>query len=379
MSENSSSQDKTEQPTPKRKQDAVKKGDIAQSRDLSSFLMVAFVSLSIYLTAGPIRNDLFVLLTQFFNFEQWEHELSNQAVFKVIYMALLSGVKMIAMVLFISFFIAILAGFIMRGKLTFSTESLAFKVDKLDPIKGVKKMFSLNSFVEMIKSVLKFLFILCVALSVLYSFRDRIYVLSTLDSKVSIYAVFNILTYLLFSLLIPLAIIAAIDVPYQIWSYNKKLRMTKQEIKDETKNTDGNPEVKGRVRSIQRSMAQRKMLKDVPEANAIIVNPDHYAVALKYEHDSNAVPLVIAKGVDHMAERIKMIARENNVVVYREPPLARSLYYSTEIGEAIPAGLYLAVAKVLAYLFQVENNIRNEKNQLPHKPTHLDIPEDLLR
>ncbi len=376
MSENNSAQDKTEQPTPKRQQDAVNKGDVAQSKDLSSFLIMGFVGVTLYFSAKTTAKYIFDIFEHVYVFDKAVIVLSNKMLFSYFFTAIVEGVKSIFFVLFAAFFISFLSGFVLRGKFTYSIESLGLKLEKLDPVKGFKRMFSLNSFVEMIKSVLKFFFILCFAFVGLYLLREQIHALSKIDVTIAIYSMFNIISNIFLILLLPLFIICLIDVPYQLWSYAKKLRMTKQEIKDENKNTEGNPEVKGRIRAIQRSQSQRKMLQDVPTANAVIVNPDHYAVALRYEHDSNVAPIVVAKGVDHMADRIKTIARENSVVVYREPPLARSLYYSVDVGKAIPAGLYLAVAKILAYLYQVENNLRNEKNQLPDKPSNLDIPEE---
>lgn len=376
MSENNSSQDKTEQPTPKRQQDALNKGDVAQSKDLSSFLIMALVAAALFLSAKITASHIFDIFTKIYVFDADIIYRSNKALFENFYFSIIKGVNSILWVLLVAFIISFLSGFLLRGKFTYSAEALGIKLDKIDPVKGLKRMFSLNSFVEMIKSVLKFLFILCFAFFGLYLFRDQIYLLSKLDIEIAIYSSFSIMSNIFFMLLLPLFIITLIDVPYQLWSHTKKLRMTRQEVKDENKQTDGDPEVKGRIRAIQRSQAQRKMLQDVPNANAVIVNPDHYAVALRYEHNSNSVPIVVAKGVDHMADRIKTIARENKIVVYREPPLARSLYHTVDVGKMIPAGLYLAVAKVLAYLYQVENNLRNEENQLPDKPANLDIPEE---
>ncbi len=169
--------------------------------------------------------------------------------------------------------------------------------------------------------------------------------------------------------------VAGIDVPYQLWSHNKKLRMTLKEIKDEQKESNGNPEVKSKIRSVQREMAQQRMLQDVPEAQIIIVNPTHYAIALRYEDGKESAPRIIAKGVDLVSFRIREVASAHDIPIFTAPPLARALYYSTEIGQLIPTGLYLAVAKVLAYVLQL-NQIHSKDRQTPEEPTDLEIPEE---
>lgn len=377
MSENQSSQEKTEQPTPKRREDALKKGDIAQSKDLSSFLVMSVVGAVTFILADTIANDIGTIEQKYFIFDNHIRELTREDNTHAILQALLDGIVAIVWVLLSAFVISLFAGFVLRGKFTISAEAINFKPDKLDPIKGIKRMFSINSLVEMVKAVAKFLFILSFVFVAAYLLQAQLFNLSRLDYYVAIQSCLLLIATVFFVLLVPIFFIALIDVPYQLWSYTKKLRMTRQEVKDELKHMEGSPEVKQRIRAVQRNMSQRKMLEDVAKANAVIVNPDHYAVAMQYDQKEHSVPIVIAKGVDEMAERIKFIAREHAVVVYREPVLARSLFYTTDIGEAIPEGLYMAVAKVLAYIYQVENDIRNHKNQLPDKPTQLDIPDEL--
>ena len=170
-----------------------------------------------------------------------------------------------------------------------------------------------------------------------------------------------------------LILVAAVDVPFQIWDHNRKLRMTKQEVKDEMKETDGNPEVKGRLRQRQREIADRRMLADVPKADVVITNPTHFSVALQYDQEGTSAPRVVAKGADLMAMQIRYIARANDVVIYEEPPLARALFASTKVGDEIPGNLFLAVARVLAYVFHLRK--ANATDYVP-RPQSIDLPEE---
>ena len=185
------------------------------------------------------------------------------------------------------------------------------------------------------------------------------------------------LAWSFFFLSCAMILIAAVDIPYQIYDHNKKLKMTKQEVKDEYKDTEGKPEVKGRIRQLQREMANRRMMQDVPTADVVITNPTHFAVALKYDADKMGAPLVVARGADEVAMKIQEIAREHKVEVLRTPPLARALYHSTDVGEEIPAGLYVAVAQVLAYLFQLRQ-FRKGFGERPRMP-NIPIPPEYRR
>ena len=174
-----------------------------------------------------------------------------------------------------------------------------------------------------------------------------------------------------------LLIIVAIDVPYQLWNHKRQLKMTKQEVKDENKNTEGKPEVKGRIRQQQMQLSYRRMMSEVPKADVVITNPEHFSVALKYD-DSLVAPVVVAKGVDHVAMKIREVAVRHDIPIFAAPPLARAIYYNTKIDQAIPEGLYLAVAQVLAYVFQLQE-FRNGKASKPSKVSDLEIPDELKR
>jgi flagellar biosynthetic protein FlhB len=174
-----------------------------------------------------------------------------------------------------------------------------------------------------------------------------------------------------------LALIAAIDVPFQLWDHAKNLKMTRQEVRDEHKNTEGKPEVKAKVRTMQREIAQRRMMSEVPKADVVITNPTHYAIALRYDADKMAAPVVVAKGVELVASQIRTVAVANKVPIFEAPPLARALYYSTEIDQQVPAGLYLAVAQVLAYVFQLRATVRG--GPVPVPPEDIPVPDEFVQ
>lgn len=175
-----------------------------------------------------------------------------------------------------------------------------------------------------------------------------------------------------------LVLIAAVDVPFQLWDHSNKLKMTKQEVKDEQKQTEGNPEVKGRIRAVQRQMSQQRMMADIPTADVVVTNPTHYAVALRYDQEGSGAPVVVAKGADLIAGQIRKVAAANEVAIVEAPPLARALYFNTDIGQEIPAGLYVAVAQLLAYIYQLKH-MHTTGRETPAPPADLPVPEELLR
>src|SRR5690606_7580000 len=261
---------------------------------------------------------------------------------------------------------------------SFSAKLLAPKGERLNPLAGLKRMFSIKALVELLKALAKFLVVLVMALVVLNMRTDDLLALGnqTLPSAIAQSA--WILGTSLVLLACALILIAAVDVPFQIWDNKKKTRMTKQEVRDEYKDSEGKPEVKSRVRQLQREMAERRMMGEVPKADVVITNPTHYAVALKYDPVNSGAPVVVAKGADFLAQKIREVAAEHDVIVLESPPLARAVYYSTELEHPIPAGLYLAVAQVLAYVYQIRQ-YQQGKGQRPGPMPEPPIPDDLRR
>jgi len=278
---------------------------------------------------------------------------------------------------FVIMVLASVAGPLSMGSVTFSAQSMHFKWEKLDPIKGLQRVFAWRGVVELLKALAKFAVIGSVAL-VYLSHESSSYI--GLGHEPVLQAVDHAGHLLIMGFLMlasSLILIAAVDVPFQLWDHQRQLKMTFQEIKDENKDTEGNPDVRGRVRRLQREMAQRRMMAEVPNADVIVTNPSHYAVALSYDPQSNVgAPVVVAKGADIIAMQIRRIANEHRVPVMEAPPLARALYHSTELKQEIPEGLYLAVAQVLAYVFQLKRNPRG-RHKDSFKMGDLPIPDDM--
>ncbi|MNE08425.1 Flagellar biosynthetic protein FlhB [compost metagenome] len=274
--------------------------------------------------------------------------------------------------------IAAIIGPVSLGGFLFSSSSLAPKFSRMNPLSGIKRMFSVNALSELLKALAKFFMILIVALTVLSADRDDLLAIANEPLEQAIIHSVQVVGWSALWMAAGLLIIAAVDVPIQLWQAHKKLLMTKQEVRDEYKDSEGKPEVKQRIRQLQREASQRRMMAAIPEADVIITNPTHYAVALKYDPEKGAAPLLLAKGADFIALKIREIANEHKIQVLESPALARSIYYSTELEEEIPAGLYLAVAQVLAYVYQIRQ-YRAGKGKPPEPLKDLPIPPDLRR
>jgi flagellar biosynthetic protein FlhB len=267
-------------------------------------------------------------------------------------------------------FVVVLASPLLLNGWVFTLKPLQPKFEKLNPIEGFGKLFSVNSLVELAKAILKSILIGGVAVWVIWYNRSSFigFVDEPLHAALAHLAHMAMFTF--FSIVGAMALIVAIDVPFQLWSYNDKLKMSKEELRREGKETEGNPEVKGRIRSQQREMARRRMMAEIPKADVVVTNPTHYAVALRYQENLGA-PKIVASGAHLLASRIREIAEENFVPVLEAPPLARALYFNTEIGDEIPESLYAAVAEVLAYVYQLKQGM----DVAP--PSDLPVPGEL--
>jgi flagellar biosynthetic protein FlhB len=275
--------------------------------------------------------------------------------------------------------LAAIIGPISLGGWLFAAGSLAPKFSRLNPAPGLKRMFSTKALVELLKALAKFFIILFVALAVLSADIDDLLRIAHEPLDRAIIHSLQVVGWSTLWMACGLILIAAVDVPVQLWESHKKLLMTKQEVRDEHKDQEGRPEVKQRIRQLQREMSQRRMMAAIPEADVIITNPTHYAVALKYDPDKGGAPMLIAKGTDFLALKIREIAAANEILLLESPALARSIYYSTELEQEIPGGLYLAVAQVLAYVYQIRQ-YRAGKGKRPEPlKDDLPIPPDLRR
>ncbi len=241
----------------------------------------------------------------------------------------------------------------------------------------MKKIVGKQGLIELLKSSIKIFLLGTIAVFALWYFKRALFELYDVAFIDAFYKVMELVALQFFLVTLGMIIVAVIDVIYQVYTHKEQLKMTKQEVKDESKNSEGNPEIKGRQRAIQRQLAMQRMMADVPTADVVITNPTHYAVALKYDQDKGGAPIVIAKGVDMLALQIIKIAKGNDVKIVEVPPLSRSIYYHTEIGDEIPSGLYIAVAQVLAYIFQLNNGDIYHKSKFD--ASGIDIPMNLKR
>ncbi|KZX64602.1 flagellar biosynthesis protein FlhB [Stutzerimonas sp. KH-1] len=376
MAESESGADKSEEPTEKRLRESREKGQLARSRELSTVAVTLGGIGGLLASGGGLAQALMAMM-------QGTFELSRETLLDEGSMAsLLMGSGLMAleaiMPLLIALLIASIVGPVALGGWLFSAKAMAPKVSRMNPAAGLKRMFSTQALVELLKALGKFLVVLSVALLVLSAYQDDLLSIAKQPLDLAIMHSVEIVGWCALWMACGLIIIAAVDVPFQLWSNKQKLMMTKQEVKDEYKDSEGKPEVKSRIRQLQREAAQRRMMQAVPEADVVITNPTHFAVALKYDGDKGGAPRLVAKGGDFVALKIREIAQEHKVTVLESPALARAVYYSTELDHEIPAGLYLAVAQVLAYVYQLRQ-YRAGKGRRPEPLNNLPIPPDLRR
>ena len=348
--------EKTEKATPKKKEDARKKGQVAKSGELSPAVsLTAFFFLLMMMGSSMLDDFQRIVREALVTYSSWQINEENLKVM-VIQMAFAS-VKIVGPVLALSYVIALAVNYMQVGWLI-TTEPLKMKLEKLDPIKGAKRLFSLRSIVELLKSLLKISAGIFVAYLILWDAKEQLPQLSLLSlGSVLAFAgdaVVNLGIYIGLLLLI----FAALDYGYQQYEYAKNLRMSKQDIKDEHKQAEGDPLIKSKIRQRQRSMALRRMMQELPKADVVITNPTHFAVAIRYDAQDMSAPTVIAKGQDYMALKIREIAKKHNIITMENKPLARALYNQVEIGQQIPEDLFKAVAEVLAYVYKLQGKVK---------------------
>ena len=370
----SDSGEKTAEPTAKKLSDARKKGQIARSKDLGTMFVLVGSAVAIMLVGGMLTESLSLVMTRTFTLTR-EEVMDIHALYGV----LRGTVTLLIAPLVWIFVIIMIAAFIgntMLGGMSFSAEAMVPKLSKMSPLAGFKRMFGIKALVELVKSLLKFFVVFIVAYLLLSSLFEEILGLSLEAIPLNFEHAVTMLQWMFLVLALSIGIIAAIDAPYQTWDHNRQLKMTKQEIKDENKNTEGSPEIKGRIRRAQYEMSQRRMMQDVPDSDVVITNPTHYAVALKYDLEQGGAPMLVAKGIDQMAIHIRTIAKENDVEIIASPALARSLYYCAETNEEIPEELFAAVAQVLAFIFQLNEHKKGKAKKPIPISKNLPIPDD---
>lgn len=366
-------QERTEEATPRRRQQAREEGQVARSRELNTMLVLMIAAGAGAFLGPELGRDMAQLFHDHLSIAP-QDVYDPGAIIRHLSGAIFDMVSALAP-FFLVTVVAAIGGPLLMGGVNFSSKALAFKWDKLDPVKGLKRVFAMRGLIELLKALAKFAIIGVVAVFFLTTHMEEFFGLGAEPLREGIMHTFHLMLWALLAISSSLILIALVDVPFQLWDHGKQLRMTKQEVKDDTKDTEGSPELRGQIRRMQREMAQRRMMEEVPKADVVITNPQHYAVALKYDQDKPGAPKVVALGVDRVALRIREVAREHEVVIVAAPPLARAIYHSTDLNEEIPVGLYLAVAQILAYVFQLR--AAGKKGGAAQKEfTDLPIPED---
>lgn len=377
MAEQDSGQERTEAPSGKRLDDAREKGQVPRSQELSTVVVLIASAMAMLFVGESLISNLGEVMTQSFSLTRKlimdPHMMAQQLILAMKIMAVDVGI-FLAITL-----IAALSAPALIGGWNFSTQAIGVKLEKMSPLRGLKRIFGPQGLIELGKALGKFLLVGSIGTLILWNLRDRLLTLGRQEVQSAMTELGYIVLWGFLAICASLILIALIDVPFQKWNHIKQLRMTKQELKDENKESEGSPEVKGRIRRMQIQLSQQRMMQDVPKADVIITNPTHYAVALRYDQTKSGAPVVLAKGTDLIAQQIRMVGDHHEVPIISAPPLTRAVYYSTEIGQEIPSGLYIAVAQILAFVFQ----LRRYKNKGGNKPNlnteDLPIPDEFKR
>ena len=366
-------QERTEQASAKRLDEAREQGQVPRSRELATTLILVGSAGALWSTSGALAGALRDMMTDAFVLRR-DRLFEPAIMLNELHAAGAQALHAMGPLLLVTVVTAV-GGTVLLGGLNFSPQTLGFKWERLDPFKGVARMFALRSLVELVKALAKFLLLLGCGFGALYAAFDAILVLNQLDIAAGLASSWRLAFWAFVAVAAGTVLIALIDVPYQWWEHQRELRMSRQEQREENKESEGSPEVRQRVRALQQEFANRRMMEEVPKADVVITNPTHYAVALRFDPATMAAPRLIAKGADHVALRIRESARAHHVTMLEAPALARAIFRSTKIGHEIPAGLYVAVAQVLAYVFQLKRAMPGAV--MPILPAEFFIPPEL--
>ena len=374
MAEDSDAE-KTEPASERRLRQAREEGDIPRSREVGTFAVLMTAGAGLWMMGGGLVDKLRRVLAsglsldreQIYNPNVLIERVTNDIGTVLLACLPLAGAVMLVMI----------ASPLLIGGWNFSGKAFMPKFGKLNPINGITNMVSKNALVELVKAVGKTFLVGAVAWFVVLSQKDAVIGLAVEPAGTAMAHLGSLVAKAFLTMVGALGVIAILDGPYQIWHYADKLKMTRQEVIQESKESDGNPQIKGKIRQMQRQMAQKRMMQNVPTADVVVTNPTHFAVALKYAEGQRGAPRVVAKGTDEVAARIREIAKENKVALLEAPALARALYKHTDIDDEIPEALYSAVAEVLAYVYQLRAYTKGKTDQYPDRPKKLAVPPEL--
>lgn len=374
MADDSSDQEKTEAATPRRLEKAREEGQVARSRELSTFLLLAGGVGGLWAMGSMLYARLGLVVEQSFLFER---DIAFDPAVMLAHFLNLAQLSLMALLpLFILLMLLALIGPMLLGGWLMSAKSLAPQFSRLNPLKGLKRLFSTHALAELGKAIAKSLLVGTVAVQFISSHIGEMMALMTQPLSQALANALHLAAMACGLIVLTLIVVIGIDVPYQLWSHARKLRMSKEDLRQEHKETEGDPHVKGRIRSQQQAVARRRMMSKVPTADVIVTNPTHFAVALAYEEGSMGAPRVVAKGTELVAARIRELGRENGVPLLEAPPLARALYHHVDLDREVPAELYTAVAEVLAWAYRLKR-VRSEGGEMPPTPRDLPVPAEL--
>ncbi|WP_096435395.1 flagellar biosynthesis protein FlhB [Alteribacter populi] len=350
------SQEKTEKATPKKRKESRNKGQVAKSTDVNTAFILLFVFLFLWFIGSFAAEQLFTLSQ--FTFENLlMTELTEENVQALFLDLTYQVVMIVGPIMFVAMIGAILSNYMQVGFLV-APEAIKMKLSKIDPIKGFKRIYSVRALVEFLKSMLKISLVGLVTFTIIWVYMDDILKLSLYSVGEGVRMIGTLTVMMGLAVALLLVFLSILDYMYQKYDHEKNIKMSKQDVKDEHKKTEGDPLIKSKVKEKQRQMAMSRMMQEVPKADVVITNPTHYAVALQYDEGDMQAPTVMAKGVDYVALKLIGIAKHHNVVTVENRPLARALYSQTEIGDEVPEDLFKAVAEVLAYVYQIQRKVK---------------------
>lgn len=363
--------ERTEAPSQRRLEQAREEGQVARSRELNTFALLGAAALGLWLAADGLRNDFAALLRDSLSIPR-ELLVDPTSMLVSLQGFAVDAFLAVAPVLAVLFLVAFVSPLLLSGWLV-SSKSVSPDFSRLNPIKGFSNMVSMTSLAELAKAIGKVILIIGVAAWVTLGQTEGTMGLAAESLPAAISHGGRIIGLCFLAVVGSLALIAAIDVPFQIWHYRSKLKMSREDLRKEAKEQEGDPQVKAQIRSQQREMARRRMMDAVPKADVVVVNPTRYAVALRYDESRMGAPRVVAKGMHLIAGRIRELAEENSVPILQAPPLARALYRHADVGDEVPAALYAAVAEVLAWVFQLRRHA-SHGGRAPIVPTEIAVP-----